>query len=102
MAGDDDQAIYGWRGADLTRLHAFERTYPRGTVLAVGQNYRSTPQIVATAARLIGHNRARRVKPLAAVRPDLAGEGAKIGRPDGVQGDFRELGPRSIGGVRGG
>ncbi len=68
LAGDDDQAIYGWRGADLTRLHAFERTYPGGTVLAVGRNYRSTPQIVMTAARLIAHNRARRPKPLAAVR----------------------------------
>ena len=68
LAGDDDQAIYGWRGADLTRLHAFERTYPGGTVLAVGQNYRSTPQIVTTAARLIAHNRARRPKPLVAVR----------------------------------
>ena len=53
----------------MTRLHAFERTYPGGTVLAVGRNYRSTPEIVATAARLIGHNRARRPKPLAAVRP---------------------------------
>jgi DNA helicase II / ATP-dependent DNA helicase PcrA len=69
FAGDDDQAIYGWRGGDVTRLHAFECTYPGGTVLAVGRNYRSTPQIVATAARLIGHNRARRPKPLAAVRP---------------------------------
>jgi DNA helicase-2/ATP-dependent DNA helicase PcrA len=69
FAGDDDQAIYGWRGGDVTRLHAFERTYPGGTVLAVGRNYRSTPEIVATAARLIGHNRARRPKPLAAVRP---------------------------------
>ena len=68
LAGDDDQAIYGWRGADLTRLHAFERTYPGGTVLAVGRNYRSTPQIVTTAARLIAHNRARRPKPLTAVR----------------------------------
>jgi hypothetical protein len=68
LAGDDDQAIYGWRGADLTRLHEFERTYPGGTVLAVGRNYRSTPQIVTTAARLIAHNRARRPKPLAAVR----------------------------------
>ena len=69
LCGDDDQAIYGWRGGDVTRLHAFERTYPGGTVLAVGRNYRSTPEIVATAARLIGHNRARRPKPLAAVRP---------------------------------
>jgi DNA helicase II / ATP-dependent DNA helicase PcrA len=68
LAGDDDQAIYGWRGADLTRLHSFERTYPGGTVLAVGRNYRSTPQIVTTAARLIAHNRARRPKPLVAVR----------------------------------
>jgi DNA helicase-2/ATP-dependent DNA helicase PcrA len=69
LAGDDDQAIYGWRGGDVTRLHAFERTYPGGSVLAVGRNFRSTPEIVATAARLIGHNRARRPKPLAAVRP---------------------------------
>ena len=69
FAGDDDQAIYGWRGGDVTRLHAFERTYRGGAVLAVGRNYRSTPEIVATAARLIGHNRARRPKPLAAVRP---------------------------------
>jgi DNA helicase-2/ATP-dependent DNA helicase PcrA len=76
LAGDDDQAIYGWRGADLTRLHAFERTYPGGTVLAVGRNYRSTPQIVTTAARLIAHNRARRPKPLAAVRP--AGPGPTV------------------------
>jgi DNA helicase-2/ATP-dependent DNA helicase PcrA len=76
LAGDDDQAIYGWRGADLARLHAFERTYPGGTVLAVGRNYRSTPQIVATAARLIAHNRARRSKPLAAVRP--AGPGPTV------------------------
>ena len=68
LAGDDDQAIYGWRGADLTRLHAFEHTYPGGTVLAVGRNYRSTPQIVTTAARLIAHNRTRRPKPLTAVR----------------------------------
>src|SRR5439155_19206978 len=76
LAGDDDQAIYGWRGADLTRLHAFECTYPGGTVLAVGRNYRSTPQIVSTAARLIAHNRARRLKPLAAVRP--AGPGPTV------------------------
>jgi DNA helicase-2/ATP-dependent DNA helicase PcrA len=69
LAGDDDQAIYGWRGADLARLHAFEGTYPGGTVLAVGRNYRSTPQIVTAAARLIAHNQARRAKPLAAVRP---------------------------------
>jgi DNA helicase-2/ATP-dependent DNA helicase PcrA len=69
LAGDDDQAIYGWRGADLTRLHAFEHTYPGGTVLAVGRNYRSTPQIVTAAARLIANNQGRRAKPLVAVRP---------------------------------
>src|SRR5436309_772605 len=76
LAGDHDQAIYGWRPWDLTRLHAFERTYPGGTVLAVGRNYRSTPQIVTTAARLIAHNRSRRPKPLAAVRP--AGPGPTV------------------------
>ena len=80
FAGDDDQAIYGWRGGDVTRLHAFERTYPGGTVLAVGRNYRSTPEIVATAARLIGHNRARRPKPLAAVRPAGRSPGRDLGR----------------------
>ena len=67
FGSDDDQAIYGWRGADVGRLHAFERIYRGGRVRTLGENSRSTPEIVAAAARLIAHNRTRRVKPLRAV-----------------------------------
>ncbi len=59
----------GRSGRGRSTGHAFEHTYPGGTVFTVGRNYRSTPQIVTTAARLIAHNRTRRPKPLAAVRP---------------------------------
>jgi DNA helicase-2/ATP-dependent DNA helicase PcrA len=69
FGADDDQAIYGWRGADVRRLHAFEYIYRGGTVRALGENFRSTPEIVVAAARLIAHNRTRRAKPLRAVAP---------------------------------
>lgn len=67
VAADEDQGCYQFRGAQPTRLLAFERAYPGATVLSVGENYRSTPELLAAAARLIAHNRARRPKPLMAV-----------------------------------
>lgn len=69
LAADEDQAIYSWRGSHLAPLLAFERAYPGATVLSVGENYRSSPQILTPAARLIAHNQARRPKPLSAVTP---------------------------------
>jgi DNA helicase-2/ATP-dependent DNA helicase PcrA len=70
VAADEDQSVYGWRGGDPGRLLAFERIYPGAAVVDLGDNHRSTPQILAVAERLIAHNRLRRAKPLRAVNPD--------------------------------
>ncbi|MDR0577922.1 MAG: UvrD-helicase domain-containing protein [Candidatus Accumulibacter sp.] len=54
--GDDDQAIYGWRGADIENLRGLPRDYPRLKVIKLEQNYRSTARILKAANALIAHN----------------------------------------------
>jgi ATP-dependent DNA helicase Rep len=54
--GDDDQAIYGWRGATLDNLAALSRDYPKLRVIKLEQNYRSTVRILRCANALIGNN----------------------------------------------
>jgi len=54
--GDDDQAIYGWRGATLDNLAALPRDYPELRVVKLEQNYRSTVRILRCANALIGNN----------------------------------------------
>jgi ATP-dependent DNA helicase Rep len=54
--GDDDQAIYGWRGATLDNLEALPRDYPKLRVIKLEQNYRSTVRILRCANALIGNN----------------------------------------------
>jgi DNA helicase-2/ATP-dependent DNA helicase PcrA len=51
--GDDDQAIFGWRGADVSNILSFERRYAGATVLALNHNFRSTTPIVSAADRFI-------------------------------------------------
>ncbi len=67
--GDDAQAIYSWRGADIRNMLDFTERYPGATVYKIEQNYRSTPQILGVANAVISGNRSQFPKELRAVRP---------------------------------
>lgn len=64
VVGDPDQSIYAWRGADIRNILEFESQFPEAKVIALGQNFRSTKHIVATADRLIRENKQRKHKDL--------------------------------------
>jgi len=89
--GDEDQSIYGWRGASAEPMLNFERRYPGARVIHLSTNYRTRTSILSVAGALIAKNRMRREKPIVPsreggeppmvlVHPDQEVEGKEIAR----------------------
>jgi len=76
VVGDDDQSIYGWRGAKLENILHFEQDFPGAKVFKLERNYRSTKEILTLANEVIGNNRRRKKKELWTKNPE--GEKTKV------------------------
>jgi DNA helicase-2/ATP-dependent DNA helicase PcrA len=76
VVGDEDQSIYGWRGADIRNILDFQQDFPEAMRIELLQNYRSTKKILDAASEVISNN-AQRVEGKGALKTDL-GEGESI------------------------
>ena len=74
--GDDDQSIYGWRGAEVDNILRFDHDFPGAKVIRLERNYRSTGHILAAASHLIAHNEGRLGKTLRT--EDVPGEKVEV------------------------
>lgn len=83
VVGDDDQSIYGWRGADVSNILEFEKAFPGCEVFRLEQNYRSTSTILSVAGAVVKNNEYRAEKALWTEN----GDGEKIG----IMGTYDEL-----------
>ena len=70
VVGDDDQSIYGWRGANIKNILEFDKAFPETKIIKLTKNYRSTEPILKAANELIEHNRNRLGKVLESTRGD--------------------------------
>jgi DNA helicase-2/ATP-dependent DNA helicase PcrA len=87
VVGDEDQSIYGWRGADIRNILDFERDFPDAAVIRLEQNYRSTKNILEAASAVVANNTERKGKWLWTE----AGAGEKIGRFEAFDGEQEAL-----------
>ncbi|MBV8817535.1 MAG: UvrD-helicase domain-containing protein [Acidobacteriaceae bacterium] len=87
VVGDEDQSIYGWRGADIRNILDFERDYPNSTVIRLEQNYRSTKNILEASSALVANNKDRKGKWLWTE----AGAGERIGVYEALDGENEAL-----------
>jgi len=71
--GDPDQSIYRWRGADIRNILTFEKDWPDATIVKLEENFRSTPNILEVADKLIANNHNRKQKTLIPTRPASEG-----------------------------
>jgi DNA helicase-2/ATP-dependent DNA helicase PcrA len=74
--GDDDQSIYGWRGAEVDNILRFDHDFPGAKIIRLERNYRSTGHILAAASHLIAHNEGRLGKTLRT--EDIPGEKVQV------------------------
>ncbi len=87
VVGDEDQSIYGWRGADIRNILDFERDYPGATVIRLEQNYRSTKTILEAASAVVANNTERKGKWLWTE----SGEGEPVGVYEGLDAENEAL-----------
>ena len=87
VVGDEDQSIYGWRGADIRNILDFEKDYPHAVVIRLEQNYRSTKNILEAASSVVANNLERKGKWLWTDQ----GDGPKIGLFEAADGEQEAL-----------
>jgi DNA helicase-2/ATP-dependent DNA helicase PcrA len=98
--GDDDQSIYGWRGAEVDNILRFDHDFPGAKVVRLERNYRSTGHILAAASHLIAHNEGRLGKTLRT--EDVPGEKVTVTGSWDSEEEARSIGEEIEGLQRGG